>query len=220
MSQREQQQLKSAASKKVGTSPSPAKAETSLQDKAQIEGLKQACQERDGRIQQLELELSKSGQELQNAREQYRKISERETKSVACCTQDLPTNDDRIERSTYDYAFVDVGKQPVSGYGFVNGSVEGPFPKGPHSQSTEDLRPQSNGYGPLRKQMPLEGHSRTQTPSVPGSPARRHVISRGGVQGASGKASAQGYQLPPTPPSGGRGSRGRRNSASGRYGVM
>ena len=44
-------------------------------------------------------------------------------------------------------------------------------------------------------------------------------MSRGSVNGTSGRGSAQGYQLPPTPPSGGRANRGRRSSAGGRYFV-
>lgn len=161
---------------------------------------------------------------MQNTTEEYRKLSERETKSVACSTEDLPTSEDRVERSVSSHGFVDAGYQgrrAVAGYGFVNGSVEGFIPKEPYSQSAEDVGPQNYGYGPSKRQMPPsqhhpEGPSGTQTSSVPGSPARRHVVSRGSVQGPSGRGSAQGYQLPPTPPSGGRGSRGRRNSAGGR----
>ena len=192
---------------------------TTPQDKAQMEHLRQVCQERDGRIQQLEQELDKARLELSNTTEKYRELSQRETKSVACSTEDLPTNEERLERTASGYGFVDAGMQggrTMSGYGFVNGSLEGPLPRGHHSQSAENFGPQNNGYGPPTKKMPPEGPSRSQTPSVPGSPARRHVMSRGNLQGVSGRGSAQGYQLPPTPPSGGRGSRGRRNSAGGR----
>ena len=193
---------------------------TTPQDKAQIEHLRQVCQERDGRIQQLEQELGKARQELQNTTQKCRELSERETTSVACSTEDLPTNEERVEHAASGYGFADVGSQgarAVSGFGFVNSSVEGSIPQGPYSQSAEELGPQNSEYAPPRKHLPPEGPSRTQTPSVPGSPARRHVMSRESAQGASGRGSAQGYQLPPTPPSGGRGSRGRRNSAGGGY---
>lgn len=221
--QREQQQLKSAASKKEAP-PSP-KAVSAPQDRAQIEQLKQACQERDGRIQQLEQELGKAKQALQNTTEKYRELSERETKSVACSTEDLPTNEERFDRNTSGYCDGDAVPQgPLSAgekTGSVNGSVEGPLFKGPLAERAEYLGPQNNGYVPHRRQATPsqhqpEGPSRAQAPSVPGSPARRHVMSRGSVNGTSGRGSAQGYQLPPTPPSGGRGSRGRRNSAGGR----
>ena len=175
------------------------------------------CLERDEKIQQLEQELGRARLQLQNTTEKYRKLSQRETKSVACSTEDLPTNEERIQRNVSGYGFVDVGNQGGRTHGYVNGFVEGPLSKGPYSQGTEELEAQNNGFVPPRKHMPPEGPSRNQTPSVSGSPARRHVMSRGSVQGASGRASSQGYQLPPTPPSGGRGSRGRRNSAGGRY---
>ena len=198
------------------------------QDRAQIEHLKQACQERDGRIQRLEQELGKARQALQNTTEKYRELSERETKSVACSTEDLPTNDERFDRNASGYCDGDpVHQGPLSGgvipvYGSVNGSVEGPLFKGPLAERAENVGPQNNGHMPHRRgatpmQQQLEGASRTQAPSIPGSPARRHVMSRGSVNGTSGRGSAQGYQLPPTPPSGGRGSRGRRSSAGGRY---
>lgn len=96
--QREQQQLKSVASKKE-TPPSP-KVVSLPQDKAQIEHLKQVCQERDGRIQQLEQEVGKVRQALQNTTDKYRELSERETNSVACSTEDLPTMEERFEGST------------------------------------------------------------------------------------------------------------------------
>lgn len=147
---------------------------------------------------------------------------------MACSTVDLPTNEERFDRAASGYGVVDVSNQgpgsvgPIPVYGYVNGSVEGPLSKGPLAERAEDLGAQNNGYMPHRRQATPsqhqpEGASRTQAPSVPGSPARRHVMSRGSASGMSGKGSAQGYQLPPTPPSGGRGSRGRRNSAGGRY---
>ena len=185
-----------------------------------MEHLKQVCQERDLRIQQLEKELGHARLELKNTTEKYKELSERETKSVACCTEDLPTNEERVERNGPSYGFTGVntqGAKTVPGYGFVNSSVEGPLLKGPYPQGAEDLGAQNNGFIPSSKYVPPEGPSRNQIGSVPGSPARRHVMSRGSVQGTSGRGSAQGYQLPPTPPSGGRGSRGRRNSAGGRY---
>lgn len=221
--QREQQQLKSAASKKE-TSSSP-KVVGTPQDKAQIEHLKQACQERDGRIQQLEQELGKARQALQSTTEKYRELSERETKSVACSTEDLPTMEERFDRST---PRCDVAPQgplyrgttPV--YGSMNGSVEGQLFRGPLAERVENGGPQNNVHVPHKghvnpSQLQREGPSRTPVSSVPGSPNRRHLVSRGSVNGVSGRASAQGYQLPPTPPSGGRGSRGRRNSAGNRY---
>ena len=221
--QREQQQLKSAASKKE-TSPSP-KAVSTPQDKAQIEHLKQACQGRDGRIEQLEQELSRARQALQSTTEKYRELSERETKSVACSTEDLPTMEEQFDRSTprYDDAPqgpLNRGTTPV--YGSVNGSVEGPLFRGPFTERVENNGPQNNVHVPHKghatpSQLQREGPSRTQVSSVPGSPNRRHLVSRGSVNGMSGRGSAQGYQLPPTPPSGGRGSRGRRNSAGNRY---
>ena len=81
---------------------------------------------------------------------------------------------------------------------------------------------QNNSYMSHKRQVtPSQYHSegpvKTQGPSVPGSPVRRHVMPRGSASGTSGRNSAQGNQLPPTPPSGGRGSRGRRNSVGGRY---
>ena len=220
--QREQQQLKSAASKK-DTSPSP-KAVSTPQDKAQIEHLKQACQERDGQIQQLEQELGKAKQALQSTMEKYRELSERETKSVACSTEDLPTMEERFDRSTprYDHAPQGPlyrGTTPV--YGSVNGSVEGPLFRGPFDERVENGGHQNNVPVPNKgqatpSQLQREGSSRTQVSSVPGSPNRRHLMSRGSVNGTSGRSSAQGYKLPPTPPNGGRGSWGRRNSAGSR----
>ncbi|KAJ7380185.1 Coiled-coil domain-containing protein 13 [Desmophyllum pertusum] len=221
---REQQQLKSVASKKAA--PPPPKAVSAPQDRAQIEHLQQECHERDGRIRQLEQELGKAKQALQNTTEKYRELTQRETKSVACSTVDLPTNEERFDRAASGYGVVDVSNQgpgsvgPIPAYGYVNGSVEGPLSKGPLAERAEDSGAQNNGYMPHRRQATPsqhqpEGPSRTQVPSVPGSPARRHVRSRGSASGMSGKGSAQGYQLPPTPPSGGRGSRGRRNSAGG-----
>ena len=220
--QREQQQLKSAASKKE-TPPSP-KAIRTPQDEAEIGHLKQACQERDERIQQLEKELGKARQALQNTTEKYRKLSERETKSVACSTEDLPTMEERFDKSTPRY---DNGPQgPLFGgttpvYGSVNGSVEGPLYRGPFADGVENGGIQNNVHVPHKghakpSQIQREGPSRTQVSTVSGSPNRRHVMSRGSVNGTSGRGSAQGYQLPPTPPSGGRGSRGRRNSAGNR----
>lgn len=220
--QREQQQLKSAASKK-DTSPSP-KAVSTPQHKAQIEHLKQACQEREGQIQQLEQELGKAKQALQSTMEKYRELSERETKSVACSTEDLPTMEERFDRSTprYDHAPQGPlyrGTTPV--YGSVNGSVEGPLFRGPFDERVENGGHQNNVLVPNKgqatpSQLQREGSSRTQVSSVPGSPNRRHLMSRGSVNGTSGRSSAQGYKLPPTPPNGGRGSRGRRNSAGSR----
>ena len=193
------------------------------QDRAQIEHLKQVCQERDGRIQQLEQELGKAKEALEYTTQKYRELTERETKSVACNTEDLPTNEERFDRNTSKYCDGEVLPQgPISGYGSVNGSVEGPLFKGPPAGGAINFGPQNNGYVPHKRQATSsqhqpEGSNRVQTPSVPGSPARRHVMSRGSVNGTSGRSSAQGYQLPPTPPSGGRGSRGRRSSAGGRY---
>jgi len=216
--QREQQQLKSAASKKE-TPPSPNVLGTP-QDKAQIEHLKQACQERDGRIQQLEQELGKARQVLQNTTEKYRELSERETKSVACSTEDLQTMEERLDRSVPRYDDAPQGPlyrgtTPV--YGSVNGSVESPLFRGPFADSVENGGPQNNMHathkGHATASQLQRGPSRTQVSSVPGSPNRRHLVSRTSVNGMSGRGSAQGYQLPPTPPSGGRGSRARRNSA-------
>ena len=96
-----QQQLKSAASKQE--TPPSRKAVSVPQDKAEMEHLKQACQERDGRIQQLEQEVGKARQALQKTTEKYRELSERETKSVACSTEDLPTMEERFDRSTPRY---------------------------------------------------------------------------------------------------------------------
>lgn len=224
--QREQQQLKSAANKKE-TPPSP-KVVGTPQDKAQIEHLKQACQERDGRIQQLEQELGKARHALQNTTEKYRELSERETKSVACSTEDLPTMEERFDGSTPHYDDASQGplyrgKTPV--YSSVNGSVEGPLFRGPFADGVENGGPQNNVHVPHKghanpSQIQREGPSRTQVSLVPGSPNRRHLVSRGSVNGMSGRGSAQGYQLPPTPPSGGRGSRGRRNSAGNRYTLI
>ena len=229
--QREQQQLKTAASKKE--KPSSPKTVGTPQDKAQIEHLKQACQERDGRIQQLEQELGKARQALQSTTEKYRELSDRETKSVACSTEDLSTMEERFDRSTRlcddaPQSPLYRGITPV--YGSMNGSVEGPLFRGPFAERVENGfaervengRPQNNVHVPHKGHMNpsqphREGASRTQVSSVPGSPNRRHVASRGSVNGMSGRPSAQGYQLPPTPPSGGRGSRGRRNSAGNRY---
>lgn len=216
--QREQQQLKNAASKKEKP-PSP-KVVGTPQEKAQIEHLKQACQERDGRIQQLEQELGKARQALQNTTEKYRELSERETKSVACSTEDLPTMEERFDSSAprCDDAPQEPsyrGTTPV--YGSMNGSVQGPLFRGPFAERVENGGPQNNVHVPNPSQLQREGPSRTHVSSVPGSPNRRHLVSRGSVNGMSGRASAQGYQLPPTPPSGGRGSRGRRNSAGNRY---
>ena len=224
--QREQQQLKSAASKKE-TPPSP-KAVSAPQDKVQIEHLKQACQDRDGRIQQLEQELGKARQALQNTTEKYRELSERETKSVACSTEDLPTVEERFDRSTPRYDDASQGplyRGTTTVYSSVNGSVEGPLFRGPFADKVENGGPQNNVHVPHKghanpSQLQREGPSRTQVSSVPGSPNRRHVMSRGSVNGTSGRGSAQGYQLPPTPPSGGRGSRGRRNSAGNRYTLI
>ena len=182
-----------------------------------MEHLKQVCQERDLRIQQLEKELGHARLELKNTTEKYKELSERETKSVACCTEDLPTNEERFEQNGPSYGFTGVntqGTRTVPGY---VSSVEGPWLNEPYPQGAEDLGAQSNGFIPSRKYVRPEEPSRNQIGSVPGSPARRHVMSRGSVQGTSGRRSAQGYQLPPTPPSGGRGSRGRRNTAGGRY---
>lgn len=220
--QREQQQLKSAASKKE--TPPSSKALGTPQDKAQIEHLKQACQERDGRIQQLEQELGKARQVLQNTTEKYRELSERETKSVACSTEDLQTMEERLDRSAPRYDDAPQGPlyrgtTPV--YGSVNGFVEGPLFRGPFADSVENGGPQNNVHVTHKghataSQLQREGPSRTQVSSVPGSPNRRHLVSRTSVNGMSGRGSAQGYQLPPTPPSGGRGSRARRNSAGNR----
>ena len=204
--------MKSAASKKEGSLPP--KPVSTPQDKAQIEHLKQACQERDGRIQRLEEELGKARVAIQNTTEKYKELSERETKSVACSTEDLLTNEERFNSSTVvDAASQDpISRVPIPVNGFVHGSAE----------RSEHVALENNGYIPHRRQAsPLqhhpEGANRTQVSSVPGSPARRHVMSRGNVNGTSGRSSAQGHQLPPTPPSGGRGSRGRRNSVGGRY---
>ena len=207
--QREQQQLKSVASKK-----GPASLVTTPQFEALTKDLKQTCQERDIRIQQLEQELAKVTLELKTTTEKYREFAERESKSVTCSTEDLLTTDESARRSTQYYGFAAQENRSA----FANDLIEDP--RGPRPQSTEYFGPQNNGYEMHRKQEAPEGPVRNQTPSVCGSPARRNVLSRASVQGLSGKSSAQGYQLPPTPPSAGRGSRGRRNSAGGRYVLL
>lgn len=190
------------------------------QDKAQIEHLRLACQERDGRIQRLEEELSKARVTLQNTNAKYKELCERETISVACGTEDLPTNEERLNNNIFENAapHEPVCKGPLP----VNGHVEGALSNGPHVERAERVGLQNNSYMSNKRQVtPSQYHSegpvRTQGPSVPGSPVRRHVMSRGSASGTSGRNSAQGYQLPPTPPSGGRGSRGRRNSVGGRH---
>ena len=92
---------------------------TTPQDKAQIEHLRQVCLERDEKIQQLEQELGRARLQLQNTTEKYRELSQRETKSVACSTEDLPTNEERIQRNVSGYGFVDVGNQGGRTHGFV-----------------------------------------------------------------------------------------------------
>lgn len=201
---REQQQLKSVASKK-----GPASVVTTPQFEALTKDLKQTCQERDIRIQQLEQELAKVTLELKTTTEKYREFAERESKSVACSTEDLLTTDESARLSTQYYGFAAQENRSA----FANDLIE--EPRGPRPQSTEYFGPRNNGYEMHRKQEAPEGPVRNQTPSVCGSPARRNVLSRASVQGLSGRSSAQGYQLPPTPPSAGRGSRGRRNSAGG-----
>ena len=207
--QREQQQLKSVSSKR-----GPASVVTTPQFEALTKDLKQTCQERDIRIQQLEQELAKVTLELKTTTEKYREFAERESKSVACSTEDLLTTDESARLSTQYYGFAAQENRSA----FANGLIE--EPRGPRPQSTEYFGPQNNGYEMHRKQEAPEGPVRNQTPSVCGSPARRNVLSRASVQGLSGRSSAQGYQLPPTPPSAGRGSRGRRNSAGGRYALL
>ena len=211
--QREQQQLKSVASKR-----GPASVVTTPQFEALTKDLQQTCQERGIRIQQLEQELAKATLELKTTTEKYREFSERESKSVACSTEDLLTTDESVRRSTQYYGFAAQENRSASEHGFANDLIG--EPRGPRPQSTEYFGPQNNGYEMHRKQEAPEGPARNQTPSVCGSPARRNVLSRASVQGLSGKSSAQGYQLPPTPPSAGRGSRGRRNSAGGRYALL
>ncbi|XP_044178708.1 coiled-coil domain-containing protein 13-like isoform X2 [Acropora millepora] len=205
---REQQQLKSVASKK-----GPASVVTTPQFEALTKDLKQTCQERDIRIQQLEQELAKVTLELKTTTEKYREFAERESKSVACSTEDLLTTDESARRSAQFYGIAAQENRSPLQHGFANGLIE--EPRGPRPQSTEYFGPRNNGYEMHRKQEAPEGPVRNQTPSVCGSPARRNVLSRASVQGLSGRSSAQGYQLPPTPPSAGRGSRGRRNSAGG-----
>ncbi|XP_015774239.1 PREDICTED: coiled-coil domain-containing protein 13-like isoform X3 [Acropora digitifera] len=156
---------------------------------------------------------SKVTLELKTTTEKYREFAERESKSVACSTEDLLTTDERARLSTQYYGFAAQENRSPLQHGFPNGLIE--EPRGPRPQSTEYFGPQNNGYEMHRKQEAPEGPVRNQTPSVCGSPARRNVLSRASVQGLSGRSSAQGYQLPPTPPSAGRGSRGRRNSAGG-----
>ena len=93
-----------------------------------MEHLKQVCQERDLRIQQLEKELGHARLELKNTTEKYKELSERETISVACCTEDLTTNEERVEQNGPSYGCAGVntqGARTVPGYGFVNSSVEG-----------------------------------------------------------------------------------------------
>ena len=191
---------------------------TTPQFEALTKDLKQACQERDVRIQQLEQELAKATLELKTTTEKYKEFSERESKSVACSTEDLLTTDESARRSTQCYEFAAQESGSALEHGFANDLIE--EPRGPRSQSTECFGPQNNGYEMHRNQEAPEGPIRNQTASVYGSPARRNVLSRASVQGLSGKSSAQGYQLPPTPPSAGRGSRGRRNSAGGRYALL
>ena len=214
--QREQQHLKSAASKKDPT-PTP-NVTTSNQDKAQIEHLKLACEERDSRLQQLEQELINTKQELQNATAKFRQLTERETKSVACSTADLPTDEENSDRTTVGYVVANGSfEDPSSKSIFPQSCAEpsGAQTKGHILQSRTDTLPQRDQRPPSLHQSEVPS-SRTPTASVPGSPARRNVVPKGSLQGPSGRGSAQGYNLPPTPPSGGRGSRGRRNSAGGR----
>ena len=130
-----------------------------------MEHLKQVCQERDLRTQQLEKELGHARLELKNTTEKYKELSERETKSVACRTEDLTTNEERVEQNGPSYGCAGVntqGARTVPGYGFVNSSVEGPLLKGPYPQSAEDLGAQNNGFIPSRKYVPPEGSSRNQ----------------------------------------------------------
>lgn len=156
--------------------------------------------------------------------EKYRELSERETRSVACSTEDLPTMEERFDRSTprYDHAPQDpLYRRTTPVYGSVNGSVEGPLFRGPFDGRLENGGHQNNVPVPNKRQatpsqLQREEPSRTQVSSVPGSPNRRHLMSRGSLNDTSGRRSTQGYKLPPTPPSGGRGSRGRRNSAGSR----
>ncbi|XP_068715968.1 coiled-coil domain-containing protein 13-like [Montipora foliosa] len=212
---REQQQLKSAARKKEPTPPP--KVVTTPLDYSLMEDLKKGCEERDKRIQQLEQDLGKANLELKSTTEEFKVLTERERKSVACSTEDLPTTEERVEGFTPGYGFGDGGGQgrtAASERGFVNGLME-PFQRGPLPLSAENFVPQNNGSGMHRKHINLEGLSKTQTSSVTGSITRRNVTSNASLQGLSGRGSSQGYQLPPTPPSGGRGSRGRRNSAGG-----
>lgn len=212
---REQQQLKSASRKKEPTPPP--KIVTTPLDYAQMEDLKKGCQERDKRIQQLEQDLGKANLELKSTTEKFKVLTERERKSVACSTEDLPTTEERVEGFTPGYGFGDGGGQgrtTASEQGFVNGLME-PFQRGPLPLSAENFVPENNGSGMHRKHMILEGLGKTQTPSVTGIITRRNTTSNASLQGLSGRGSAHGYQLPPTPPSGGRGSRGRRNSAGG-----
>ena len=105
------------------------------QDKAQIEHLTLACQERDGRIQRLEEELSKARVTLQNTNEKYKELCERETKSVACGTEDLPTNEERLNNNSFENAapHEPVCKGPLP----VNGRVEGALSNGPHVERAE-----------------------------------------------------------------------------------
>ncbi|XP_068720551.1 coiled-coil domain-containing protein 13-like [Montipora capricornis] len=212
---REQQQLKSAPRKKEPTPPP--KVVTTPLDYSLMEDLKKGCEERDKRIQQLEQDLGKANLELKSTTEKFKVLTERERKSVACSTEDLPTTEERVEGFTPGYGFGDGGGQgrtAASERGFVNGLME-PFQRGPLPLSAENFVPQNNGSGMHRKHINLEGLSKTQTSSVTGSITRRNVTSNASLQGLSGRGSSQGYQLPPTPPSGGRGSRGRRNSAGG-----
>ncbi|XP_068716085.1 coiled-coil domain-containing protein 13-like [Montipora foliosa] len=212
---REQQQLKSAARKKEPTPPP--KVVTTPLDYSLMEDLKKGCEERDKRIQQLEQDLGKANLELKSTTEKFKVLTERERKSVACSTEDLPTTEERVEGFTPGYGFGDGGGQgrtAASERGFVNGLME-PFQRGPLPLSAENFVPQNNGSGMHRKHINLEGLSKTQTSSVTGSITRRNVTSNASLQGLSGRGSSPGYQLPPTPPSGGRGSRGRRNSAGG-----
>jgi hypothetical protein len=51
---------------------------------------------------------------------------------------------------------------------------------------------------------------------APGTPNRRNVPLKNGLQSPLSRNSRAGYTLPPTPPSAGRQSRGRRNSTSSR----
>lgn len=188
--------------------------------------LRQVCQEREVRVKQLGEELERVKLALQQANEELQSAitNKPETVSVGCNTENLSTQDER--GITNDFS-VNTSTARDSGSPLVGHQSEGPWVG---SQGRSSANPHPRGalphYGTeshsQSTQGPLTGHQGGPMPnrhqSVPGSPARRNVVSRGGSRSTVSRSSSQGsYHLPPTPPNGERTrSRGRRNSASSR----